>query len=302
MNFSKILNVLTILSIVIFVSYIFKYATENIYNCNTIDIVENDNILPKNIYLLWLQGWENASWLNHQVVASWKINNPTWKIHMIDLVNLPNYVNDIDYIYENNNITPQAKSDIIRLSLLKNHGGVWADATLLCMQPLDHWVYKAVEPAGLWMYHGHSSLLVKEVGPVSWFIISKKNGYMITRWKDECDNYWIENDVTNEYLWLDTLFGGLYYGDGEFNKLWSSAPYLYCDAEGQSHMLTNGRMNSNDANVKKILLEKPPYVVKFWKSWNEIFPDINSEECKNSNGYYAIQMSKRKFQYTHVMT
>jgi len=126
-------------------------------------------MLQKNIFLLWLQGWENAKWLNKQVAESWEINNPEWKIHYIDLANLKDYVNDIDYIYdEQKKISPQAKSDIIRLSLLKNHGGIWADATMLCMQPLDHWVYEAVEPSQFWMYHGSGSGMTKETGPASW--------------------------------------------------------------------------------------------------------------------------------------
>ena len=45
-------------------------------------------MLSKNIFLLWLQGWENAGWLNKQVAESWEINNPEWTIHYIDLENL----------------------------------------------------------------------------------------------------------------------------------------------------------------------------------------------------------------------
>jgi len=76
--------------------------------------------LSKNIFILWLQGWDNAIWLTKQVAESWKINNPDWKLHYICLNNLKDYVDDIDYIYDNNKIiSPQAKSDIIRLSLLK---------------------------------------------------------------------------------------------------------------------------------------------------------------------------------------
>ncbi len=115
-------------------------------------------IFEKNIFLLWLQGWDKAPWLQRQVLESWIINNPDWNVILIDQNNLVNYVNDIDYIYDQNKIiSPQAKSDIIRLSLLKNHGGVWADSTLLCMQPLDHWVFDAFKNSGIWMYHGHGT-------------------------------------------------------------------------------------------------------------------------------------------------
>ena len=131
-------------------------------------------IFQKNIFLLWLQGWDKAPWLQMQVLDSWKINNNSWNIELIDQENLKEFITDIDYIYDSKLITPQAKSDIIRLSLLKNYGGVWADSTLLCMQPLENWIFEAVEPSGIWMYHGHGAGLNSLIGPCSWFIASKK--------------------------------------------------------------------------------------------------------------------------------
>lgn len=259
-------------------------------------------MFEKNIFLLWLQGWENAKWLNKQVVESWEINNPTWKVHYIDISNLKDYIDDIEYIYDvNKDISPQAKSDIIRLSLLKNHGGVWADATMLCMQPLDNWVHDAVEPAGLWMYHGCGGEMDKSIGPASWFIISKKNHYMIIKWKLECDIYWNNNNSAHNYFWMDSLFKNLFYNDDIFKKLWLKVPYLYCDLDGQSHTLSIHKMENNTPHIKELFLEKPPYALKFWKSWNDIFPDINTEQCKNSNGYFAIKLSKRQYCFIHSM-
>ena len=73
-----------------------------------------------NIFLLWLQGWDKAPCLQREVLESWIINNHDWNVILIDQNNLVNYVKDIDYIYDKNKIiTPQAKSDIIRLSLFK---------------------------------------------------------------------------------------------------------------------------------------------------------------------------------------
>jgi len=261
-------------------------------------------MLEKNIFLLWFQGWENAPWLQKQVAKSWEINNPEWKIHYIDIENLKNYVNDIDYIYDtNNDISYAAKSDIIRLSLLKNHGGIWADSTVLCMQPLDHWVYEAVEPARLWMYHGCGGGMSKEFGPASWFIVSKKESYMITNWKRECDAYWNQNHSTNNYFWMDSLFKKLFENDEIFKQLWLNAPYLYCELDGQSHTLSyenNYRMNGNTPHIKKLFLENPPYILKFWNYWHDLFPDTTTDECINSNGYYAIELSKRKYCYKHI--
>jgi len=260
-------------------------------------------MLQKNIFLLWLQGWENATWLNKQVAESWEINNPEWKIHYVDLVNLKNYVNDIDYIYdEEKEFLPQTKSDIIRLSLLKNHGGIWADATLLCMQPLDHWVHEAVEPSQFWMYHGHGGGMSKEIGPAIWFIISQKGEYIITKWKEEADNFWKFNYKTNNYFWMDEMFKNVFYKDSYFKELWCKVPYLYCELDGECHTLAHYGMENNTPHIKRMFERTPPYALKLWKSWNDMFPDINTKKCINSNGYFAIKLSKRKYCFKHNMS
>jgi hypothetical protein len=247
-------------------------------------------MIPKNIFLLWLQGWDNAKWLNKQVAESWELNNPGWTIHYIDFENLKHYVNDIDYIYDDTkNISPQAKSDIIRLSLLKNYGGVWADATMLCMRALDSWVEDVINYSGLWMYHGRDN------EPAVWFILSRKNGYMITKWKEVCDKYWNINDCAHCYCWLHDLFNKLVEEDKNYKKLWCRVPYIDCELDGKSHTLFHHGMENNTPHIKELFKTRPPLALKFWKSWNDIFPDVTTEKCINSNGYYAIQMSKRKY-------
>tara|TARA_B100000287_G_scaffold435410_1_gene503571 strand:- start:3094 stop:3900 length:807 start_codon:yes stop_codon:yes gene_type:complete len=260
--------------------------------------IENTNInkLPKNIFLLWFQGWDNAPWLQRQVRKSWEINNPDWNVILLDDSNLRNYINDIDYIYDKSkHITYQAKSDIIRLSLVKNIGGVWADATMLCMQPLDNWVHEKVEPAGMWMYHGHGGGMPKEIGPASWFIVSKKENYVLKKWKEKCDEYWRNHGSAHNYFWMDGLFKELHDKDNEFRYLWSKAPYLYCEEKGSAHTLAGynncGGMDGSNDELKKIFTDSPPYALKFWNGWNSRFRNISSDDCINSNGYHAIQIA-----------
>ena len=45
-------------------------------------------IFEKNIFLLWLQGWDKAPWLQREVLESWIINNPDWNVILIDQKNL----------------------------------------------------------------------------------------------------------------------------------------------------------------------------------------------------------------------
>jgi hypothetical protein len=100
---------------------------------------------------------------------------------------------------------------------------------------------------------------------------------------------------------MDDLFKKLFYKDEIFKSMWLKVPYLYCELDGQSNTLIHHKMENNTPHIKQLFLENPPYVLKFWKDWDNIFPDINTEKCIISNGFYAIKLSKRKFYYKHIM-
>ena len=249
----------------------------------------------KTVWLLWLQGWDNAPWLIQQVRESWEHYNPDWTIQLVDENNLKDFVTGIDYVYRKG-ISQQAKSDIIRLALLRKHGGVWADATLLCMQPLDNWVSDATRPSGFWMYHGNGGGMDIQVGPASWFIVSSSNSQIIQKWKEACDIYWSERNSTDNYYWMDALFRQLYEMDPAFKAQWDAVPYIYCEDKGQAHMFANGAWKEDTPEIKTIIDTTPPYVLKLWLvRWEKECRDLNSPTCQASNGYYAIQATKRKY-------
>jgi len=287
--------------------FISKYAN-NSFNSHYIEMLHEEKpiyTLNKTIWLLWLQGWHQAPWLALQVALSWEIHNPDWKIQYVSLENIRDFVFDIDYIFDQTkHISNPAKSDIIRLSLLKNHGGVWADSTLLCMQPLDHWIFNALRPSNFWMYHGTGAYMNPLHGPASWFIASHKNSYIISQWKKLCDNFWINNLHTSTYNWLDCIFHFLFDNDTFFRSSWNNVPYLNCEDFAQSHMLAPHHFGtfSNSSICKQLILLRPPYMIKLLSDWNTHYKDISTPECQDSNGFFAIQMSKRHFVYKHNMT
>lgn len=251
----------------------------------------SNTIIPfnKTIWILWLQGFENAPWLVQQVANSWKLHNPEWSIVHLTSENIREYV-DTDYLYDTNKkITAQAKSDIIRLSLLNKYGGVWADATMLCMQPLDPWILEAVTPAQFWMYHGRD----EGKGPASSFLAAYPGSYIINKWKRQCDKYWNSRSETDNYFWMDQLFKELYESDLRLLSEWKKVPYLWYEEEGQAHMLSNSKHHCYIKEIQQTLQQKPPYVIKLWHHWHNTFPDITTKECVTSNTYFAIQMSTR---------
>jgi hypothetical protein len=58
---------------------------------------------------------------------------------------------------------------------------------------------------------------------------------------------------------------------------------------------------SNSSTCKQLILQRPPYIIKLLSDWNHTITDISTPECQDSNGFFAIQMSKRKFIYKHDM-
>ena len=80
------------------------------------------------------------------------------------------------------------QSDLIRLGLLEKYGGVWVDASLFCILPLDSWL-EIVLNSGLFMFESNTKLTII----ANWFIASKKNNILIKTMNLEIIKYWAEN-------------------------------------------------------------------------------------------------------------
>ncbi len=117
--------------------------------------------VPKTIWMMWLQGLEQAPPLVKQCYASWKALNPDWKIVFLDETNFREYVDDLEIILgDNKGAQIQARSDIIRISLLAKYGGVWIDATCFCRAPLDSWLPEYARSGFFAFYKPHTGKLM----------------------------------------------------------------------------------------------------------------------------------------------
>lgn len=231
--------------------------------------------VTKKIWILWIQGWDHAPYIAKKVKESWEKHNPSYEVIPISENNIRDYLNDLEAQGEKSS---QAYSDIIRIKLLEKYGGIWADATMLCMKPIENLV-KSIN-SDTWMYRGGEQC--KFVA--SWFIISKQNSYMIKKWKEKCDKYWKKRRVADEYLWLDRLWIELYHNDKKFKNEWDrTEPKLCCDDYLQPHVFA-GRVNESDPELQTLLIQNKPYAIKL--SHHGFL-----EEYKESNGNFAINIS-----------
>ena len=229
----------------------------------------------KNVWILWLQGFDGAPPLVRHVVDSWVRWNPGWGVRLVTRANLPTFLAPDDpllgYIDRVDGV--EAKSDAVRLALMAGQGGVWADATMLCLAPLDLYAYEALDTrAGFWMYHGGGPSCA---GPASWFMISKRGSPLATRWKAACDTYWVgladsaawhgkTKTAVETYLWMDALFAQLVASDAGFAAAWgqvSRRRRLCCDDAGQPHALA-GRLDGTDRALQDTIARVQPYMMK----------------------------------------
>ena len=128
--------------------------------------IEKENKL---IWIYWHNGWLNAPEIIQTCRKSWIKNNPQWEVKSLDF----NSINDfIDIKIKRsilNNLCIAHQSDIIRLHLLEKYGGVWVDASLFCIIPLDNWLENFLK-SGLFMFESSTKLTII----ANWFIAAKK--------------------------------------------------------------------------------------------------------------------------------
>lgn len=238
------------------------------------------NPYQRTIWLLWFQGWDDATcpWLVRQVRRSWETKNPGWTVTPLSDANLGLYLDVAKVLPHPGGMSPAARSDVVRLNLLAEHGGVWADATMLCTRPLDEWVQEATSPVGFWMYHGRD----EGRGPASWFIATSRPGtYIATAWRDACREYWSGRRTTNDYFWMDALFETLLRTDPRFAADWAQVPYKWCEDPGEAHMFA-GKVMSHDPDLLELLRTRPPYAVKLsHHGFDETVPGTNGVAAIN---------------------
>jgi len=211
-------------------------------------INKTEQNIEKIIWIYWAQGWENAPNIVKECRKSWEHYNPDWEIRCLDqnsvipyfdikqwmpgptpsgpqwLIKLREKLHALlhsTHLIKRKRVKIQHRADIIRVNLLQQYGGVWADATLWCNKPLSDWVNKhthhgffAFSNPGHQLNDGDTALFS------SYFLISEKGGHVISTLSDAIFQYWKINNQEDEYFWINTLFNNLYKKDKKFRSIW----------------------------------------------------------------------------------
>jgi hypothetical protein len=177
---------------------------------------------PKVIWILWLQGWDNAPAIAQASRASWTNRNPGWCVQALDRSCLTRFLPAADVARMLELDQPaEALSDMIRLELLDRYGGVWADATTNCARPLDDWLAQA-------MPQGFAAL--SRPGPdrmiSTWFLAAEKGSEIVERWRAATHAYWQDRKERGSYFWVHELFAECHAEESGFRRLWDACPTI----------------------------------------------------------------------------
>ena len=105
---------------------------------------ESNPNLEGKIWMCWWQGEENAPEIVRACIDSVRRNAGDREVIVITDENMFDYVHIPDWVLEKVKegiITRTNLSDLLRLSLLAEHGGMWLDATFYCTAPFEDLVF-----------------------------------------------------------------------------------------------------------------------------------------------------------------
>jgi len=129
------------------------------------------------IWTAWIQGRENAPSHVKKIFDLWEKLNPSHELKVLESEQISEIINQLGI--NQMVITPQIKTDLVRLHLLKEHGGVWVDATLLPTMSLDKWLTSDLKRSGFFAFtsSGAPELVVQ-----SWFLYAAPDNKLINEW------------------------------------------------------------------------------------------------------------------------
>ena len=141
--------------------------------------------LPKTIWILWLQGFDEAPYVVRKCYESWRERNPGWRVVFLDKGKLAKF-GSLDYTaYPIARLSNQQISDLFRLDLLANHGGVWVDATCFCVQPLEEWLPSKMQSGFFAFDRPGRDRIVS-----NWFLAAEPGNYIASKMFAFMKDYW----------------------------------------------------------------------------------------------------------------
>lgn len=165
----------------------------------------------KIIWQFWWQGITNIPPIVQCCIQSVKLENPEYEHILITKDNYMEYIEIPTYILrklDSGNITITHFSDILRMMLLTEYGGIWLDATVFCTNSLEHsfgenkfYTCKTL---------GKRSECVADYYWTCYAMSSGKEHFIVSMMKELLLAYWKQEEELIDYFLVDYFMRLIY--------------------------------------------------------------------------------------------
>ena len=175
------------------------------------------------IWVCWLQGEEKAPEVVKKCLDSIRRYKGKYEVVVVDDKNISQYADIPDYIYDKwkkGCIMNTQFSDLLRLALLTQNGGIWIDATVFLTQELP----EEISEADFFAFHCRSYLKSN-----NWFLKAERENPLLNNMRRLMFEYWrCENHMLNYFLY-HLFFDLMTESDIKSKALWDEVPVMYDD-------------------------------------------------------------------------
>ena len=232
------------------------------------------------VWVCWMQGYDNAPIIVKKCIDSIK-NSTNHLVNIITKDNIDSFIHLPDYIMEKYNkqiITNAQFSDILRMCLLSQYGGIWIDATIFVPGKL---------PEKIFQYQFYTC---KRKPQKSGYV----SNYMWTSFLNGCQKncivqkavndlflaYWEKYDSLIDYLLVDYFMMLVYRNLPKAKDLIDSVPFNNLLVEELQNRMS---MSFNKEDYDNLLYNSDTYLFKL--SWRMNF----EKETDDGNTTYFAQ-------------
>lgn len=206
----------------------FDQKLESFWNTYSINLSIGDSFIEENpaVWVCWWQGVDNAPTITRACIDS--IDRNVGYGHLVvltednysDYSSLPGWIIDR---YNEGIISRTHMSDLLRLDVLARHGGLWLDATMYCVRPLEDAVLRAPLFTIKRPEYGHRSVACGNFATYA-LGCSYGNRWIFAAVRDLFIEYWRTSKRLVDYLTQDYLIDFLVRHDIEARRIFDSVP------------------------------------------------------------------------------
>lgn len=215
--FYKLLLRIKLINYIFFINQVNRIKSEYLYKFTHGYFVRKDSTgvigLNSPLWVCWWQGEKKMPEIVRICYRNIIKNSCNHPVILITENNYREYTEIPDYIIEkvkNGNISITHLSDILRVSLLYEHGGIWIDSTILLQKPIDSIINTDFKFYSYRHKVGKNHSIISNGLWTTFFIASGKNNLLMGLIKESLLKYWFKHNITIDYFFMDIIFYNLY--------------------------------------------------------------------------------------------